>query len=328
MSSGFLINSCPVSLISQFKTFRQKEKDPSAEEEEKEMSFLDHLEELRWHLLRSLAMIVIIAVVMYFNMKWLLDDVILAPFRPEFPTNRLLCQIQQALCFDKIDVIFISISPYEQFLKSITIGLIAGFIFSFPYFLWEIWRFVKPGLKPTERGGLQGNIFVMSVLFFAGVAFSYYVITPFSVQFLSSFKISDNVENQWRIGEVISMVTQIALGGGIVFEMPVVAYYLSRMGVISPEFLRTYRRHAIVVLLVVAAVITPPDWLSQILIFIPLQILYEVSIGISAIAVRQRDRQQKEEEKAEKERAEKERAEREKAEKAVAKTAANEEDKA
>lgn len=253
------------------------------------MSFLDHLEELRWHLVRSLVGIVLFAILFYLNIKWILSNIILYPFSKDFPTHRILCQIQQAMCFEKIGVDFIAISPYEQFLKSISISLVGGLIVSFPYVLWEIWRFIRPGLHAKERRGLRGNIFVMSLLFFTGVAFAYYIIVPFAVQFLANYQLSAEIQNQWKIGEVISMITQMVLGGGIVFEMPVILYYLSRMGVVTPAFLRKYRRHAIVILLVIAAVVTPPDWISQVLIFIPLMLLYEISIGISAIAARRHE---------------------------------------
>ncbi|MEO0472689.1 MAG: twin-arginine translocase subunit TatC, partial [Bacteroidota bacterium] len=170
--------------------------------------------------------------------------------------------------------------PYEQFLKSLSISFVGGFIFAFPYFIWEIWRFIKPGLHPKERKGLRGNVFIMSMLFFLGVSFAYYVILPFAVQFLSNYSLYEGVSNDWRIGNVISMVTQIVIAGGILFEMPILVYYLSKMGILTPQFMKKYRRHATVVLLVLSAIITPPDVVSQILIFFPLSILYEISIRI------------------------------------------------
>ncbi|MDX1905856.1 MAG: twin-arginine translocase subunit TatC [Bacteroidia bacterium] len=269
-----------------------KKRTPVAEEEagEKEMSFLDHLEELRWHLLRTAGVIVIFAVGLFIQIPWLLHSVILGPFNAEFPTHKFLCGLQKSLCFDKIDVQLIAIDPYEQFVKSITISLIGGFVLAFPYFIWEMWRFIKPGLHPAERKGMGGSVLIISLLFFLGTAFAYYVIAPFSVTFLAGYKLAPEIANQWKIGDVISMIIQISVGGGIVFQMPVLAYFLSRIGILTPAFMRQYRRHAIVVLLVVAALITPPDWISQILIFLPLQLLYEISIRISGVAMRQRER--------------------------------------
>ena len=174
-----------------------------------------------------------------------------------------------------------AIKPTEQFLKSITISVIAGFIIAFPNVLWEVWRFIKPGLHKHERRGMRGNVLIMSFLFFVGVLFAYYIILPFAVRFLATFSISDQNENIWRFGEVISMVTQIVIAGAIGFEMPILVYYLSKLGVVTPEGMKRYRRIAIVILLVLSAMITPPDVISQILIFVPLMGLYQLSIAIS-----------------------------------------------
>lgn len=262
------------------------------------MSFLDHLEELRWHLVRSIIAVLFFAVFFFINREWLLNEVILKPFQVDFPLNQLLCQLRDSLCIDKIDVEFLAITPYEKFLKALSLSAIGGFILAFPYVLWEVWRFIKPGLHAKEKNGLRGNIFVMSLLFFAGVAFAYYIIAPFSIQFLAGFTLADGIANQWRIGSVIALVTQLALAGGILFEMPIMVYYLTKLGIITPELMKRYRRHSLVVLLILSAVITPPDVLSQILIFIPLSGLYQLSIGISSFVVR------KEKEQAEAERAE------------------------
>ncbi|MCB0835652.1 MAG: twin-arginine translocase subunit TatC [Bacteroidetes bacterium] len=282
-------------LISKFKEFRSSSSNGKDEKKdgttEKEMSFLEHLEELRWHLIRSFAAILVFAIAVFANIQWFLDEVILAAFSNEFPLHKLLCQFNDSLCFDKIPVQLIAISPYEQFLKSISISLIVGFIISFPYFIWEMWRFIKPGLKKEEQQGLRGNVLIMSILFFMGVAFSYYIVLPFSVQFLANYSLSAEITNQWKIGNVIAMVTQIAIGGGLIFEMPILVYYLSKIGLITPEFMIQYRRHAIVILLVLAAMITPPDWITQVLIFIPLLILYQVSIRISRVVNRKREKE-------------------------------------
>jgi|GEM_PF-100777 len=264
-----------------------KEEAPTPESHpEGEMSFLDHLEELRWHLIRSFGVIATISVFIFIYIQRILEDVVLAPFSPEFPTHRFLCGLNEALCFDKIDVDIIAVDPYEQFLKAFSIAIIGGFIISFPYFIWEMWRFIKPGLHPTEQKKLRGNVFIISFLFFLGVTFAYYVIAPFSISFLSNFKLSPDIQNQWKIGKVITLITQIVLAGGILFELPIMVYYLAKVGLVTPSLMRQYRRHAIVVLLVLAAIITPPDVLSQVLIFLPLVILYEISLVICVMVTR------------------------------------------
>lgn len=258
---------------------------------EKEMSFLDHLEELRWHIIRSLIAVAIVAIVIFVNIEKCISIFILQPFKPEFPVNRLMCYLNKDLCFEKMDVIFIAISPYEQFLMAFSLAITGGFIVAFPYIAWEVWRFIKPGLHSTEQKKLSGNVAIISFLFFLGVIFSYYVVTPFSVTFLSEFKIAAEVQNQWKIGDVIDLVTQIVLGGAIIFELPIVVYYLSRLGLLTPEFMKEYHRHAIVLLLVLAAIITPPDVLSMILIFIPLIILYEISIVVAMVVTKKQEKE-------------------------------------
>jgi len=272
-----------VALVGKFKKNRNKGKKKEPKLKEGEMTFLDHLEELRWHLIRSFAAIVIIGIAIFIYRKWVVDEVILGLLGAEFPTNQLLCFLRGLdgeACAKAVEASLIALSPQEQFLKTIEISLIGGFIVAFPYIIWEFWRFIKPGLHKHEARAVRGNVAVMSMLFFIGVAFGYYIISPFSIQFFSSFTISDDIVNTWRIGKVISLVMQIVLGAGIIFEMPILMYYLAKMGVITPDILKAYRRHAIVILLLMAAVITPPDIMSQVLIFIPLFLLYEVSVRI------------------------------------------------
>lgn len=285
-------------VISNIKKRRSEGKKKAEKDPNEEMSFLDHLEELRWHLVRSIGAVVFFAIFFFINREFILDEIVLKPFQADFPTNKILCSIRESLC-GEVNVEFIAITPYEKFIKALSLSIIGGVLTAFPYILWEIWRFVKPGLHTHEKSGLRGNIFVMSLLFFMGVAFSYYVITPFSIQFLAGFELTDGLENQWRIGSVISFVAQIALGGGILFEMPILVYYLTKLGVVTPDFLKNYRRHAYVILLILAAIITPPDVLSQILIFIPLSGLYEVSIRISKMVVKKEKEEAKQEKKTE-----------------------------
>ena len=255
------------------------------------MSFFEHLEELRWHILRASVAVLVAGVTIFIYRDVVFDSIILAPFFPEFPMNKLLCGIDPSVCFAAPNAEFQSISPYEQFTGAMSFAAVGGLVVTFPYILWEFWRFIRPGLQPAERKRLTGTVAVMSALFFIGVAFAYFVLTPFSIGFLANFQISSKVHNQWKIGTVVSLVTQLTVAGGLLFEFPVLAYYLGKIGILTTAFMREYRRHAYVALIFVAAIITPPDVLSQILIFIPLVMLYEVSIAVCGIAVRRRERE-------------------------------------
>ena len=294
-----------MSLLTKFRENRRNRKQEKANlngtspngADEKEMSFLDHLEELRWHLVRSVIAIVIGALAVGINIERFFDEVVFAPLKYEFFTHQLICKFSGKVCEGNIlGESLQAIKPTEQFLKMISISIIAGFILAFPYVIWELWRFIKPGLHPHERRGMRGNVAIMSFLFFVGVLFSYFIILPFAIRFLAFFSISEQIENIWRFGEVITMVTQIVIAGGIVFEMPILVFYLSKMGIVTPEGMIRYRRIAIVVLLVLSAVITPPDVISQILIFFPLMGLYQLSIAISRRVYRKAAEYEKEQE--------------------------------
>lgn len=220
----------------------------------------------------------------------LLDYYINAPLRASFPINRFLCQLGAGGCID-ILVDKQASNPYELFLKSISFSITVAFIVGFPYIAWEVWRFIKPGLHPDEQKKLRGNVAIISMLFFIGVAFGYFVVLPFSINFLATFPLMPDIKVLWKIGDTIAFVSQVLLAGGIMFEMPIVVFYLAKLGLITPEFMRSYRRHAIVILLLLSAILTPPDVMSQILIFIPLSLLYEVSIKICAVVTRNREKE-------------------------------------
>ncbi|MBL0341422.1 MAG: twin-arginine translocase subunit TatC [Bacteroidetes bacterium] len=261
-----------------------------------EMHFLDHLEALRWHLVRSAGAIVVFALVAFLNPDILFDKIILGAKNPDFYTYRVLCWLSEKLsldmCINKIPFSLINITMSGQFTTHIYISFIAGFILAFPYFLWEIWRFIKPALSTKERKYSRGVVFFSSVLFLSGVLFGYFVISPLSINFLGSYQISTQVANQISLDSFISIVTMLTLSSGVVFELPVVIYFLSKIGIVTPSFLRTYRRHSMVVILIIAAVITPsPDITSQILVAIPLFLLYEISIGVSAIVARNKEKE-------------------------------------
>jgi sec-independent protein translocase protein TatC len=225
---------------------------------------------------------------------FIFDKVILAPKSPGFITNRLLCQLADivnapVLCINQYPLNLISIKMSGQFTTHITISLIAGVIMAFPYIFWEFWSFFRPALYEKERKHARGAVTAASLLFLIGILFGYYIISPLSINFLSSYRVSDLVDNQINITSYIGSVTSVALSAGITFELPIVVFFLARIGIITPEFMRKYRRHAIVVVLVIAAVITPPDVFSLILVSIPLVLLYEVSIFIAGRVVKKRE---------------------------------------
>ncbi|MBM3420613.1 MAG: twin-arginine translocase subunit TatC [Bacteroidetes bacterium] len=250
------------------------------------MTFLEHLEELRWHIIRAVLSIFAMAIVAFIFKDIIFDNIILAPKDPSFLTNRLLCRLGEivdikALCINNKPFEIINIKMAGQFTTHITISLIAGVIIAFPYIFWEFWRFFRPALYENEYSHARGAVFFSSFLFITGVLFGYFVIAPLSIHFLSSYTVSSQVSNQIFLRSYIGTITSISLASGIVFELPVVIYFLSRIGIVTPAFLRKYRRHSIVVILILAAIITPPDIFSQILVCLPLLVLYELGILIS-----------------------------------------------
>jgi len=262
-------------------TKKKKIKEPKAE-----MSFLDHLEALRWHIIKSAIAVVLFAVVAFIEKDIIFDSIIFAPKNPGFWTNRMLALVAEAFSMPSLQINtqelqLISIDMSGQFMVHVWTSIIAGFIVASPFVIYQFWSFISPALYEKERKHASGAVLVMSFLFILGIMFGYYLIVPFSIDFLGTYRISETVINQINILSYISTVTSIVIAGGIAFELPVLVFFLSKIGVLTPRFLRKYRRHAYVVLLVVAAIITPPDVLSQSLVAIPLVILYEASIFIS-----------------------------------------------
>lgn len=262
-----------------------------------EMHFLDHLEALRWHLVRSAAAVVIFALAAFVNKELLFDKIILGAKDPDFLTYRLLCLISEKvnidMCIREVPFILINIDMSGQFTTHIYVAFIAGFVLAFPYFLWEMWRFIKPALSAKEVRHSRGVVFFASILFLAGVMFGYFIISPLSVNFLGSYQISEQVANQISLNSFISTVTMLTLSTGVVFELPVVIYFLSKLGLVTPAFLKTYRKHSMVVILIIAALITPsPDVTSQILVAVPLFLLYEIGISVSAMVQRKKMREE------------------------------------
>lgn len=265
---------------------------------EKEMSFLDHLEELRWHLIRSLIAVVVFMIVAFVSAPWIFDNIVFAPARVDFPTFKWLCKIgeftgaTESLCVDKINFKIQSRYMTGQFTMQFMAAFVIGLIIAFPYVFWEIWSFVKPGLYSKERKFSRGAVVAVSFLFALGVLFGYYVLCPMSIWFFSNYTISDMIVNEFDITSYVQTVVALVFGSGLLFQLPVVIYFLSKIGMVTPTFLRQYRKHAVVIILIVAALITPPDPLSQTIISLPLYILYEVSIVISAIVARNRQKEE------------------------------------
>ena len=264
----------------------QVDVDKIGQEEANEMSFLDHLEELRWHIIRSVIALSVIAILCYVFINWIFENIIYGPRFDWFPTYRLICGLSETLCFSPPELSFIATNLGEQFIISIKVSLLMGVIVAFPYIFWEFWRFIKPGLYEKERKAARGIVLICTALFFSGVCFGYFIISPFAVTFLGNYSLGD-VVNTPTLASYISYMTMFTLPVGIVFELPIVVYFLAKIGLLYPEFMRAYRRHAFVVILIAAAIITPPDAITQMLIGVPLYFLYEISIHICHRVVKQ-----------------------------------------
>ena len=265
-------------------------------EKEKEMSFLGHLEELRWHLVRSASVVLIFGIFLFIFQKEVYENFLLAHRKSDFITYQLFCDffnlfgLDSSFCRVSFKDNLISLKPTQQLMNSIWSSFILGIILSFPYLLWELWRFISPGLTLKEVRNSRGFIFVASLLFFLGIAFSFYIIAPISIHFLYNYQITDLIQNNFTMDSHIGLVTNMLLGVSILFELPVLVFFLTKIGLITPAFLKKYRKHALVVVLIVAAIITPPDVASQIIVAIPIVILYEVSIKVSKIVIKKQQK--------------------------------------
>lgn len=264
-----------------------------------EMSFLDHLEELRWHLIRSTLAVVILGFVAFLMKDFIFDTVIFGPKKPDFPTYGLFCKLSRMLGFSEA---FCGNEPLfrvqsrvmaGQFSAHIWTSIWAGVIVGFPYILYEIWKFISPGLYEKERRYSRGFILIASLLFFTGVLFGYYVVAPLSINFLGSYTVSKEVFNDIDLGSYISTVRASVLACGIVFELPIVIFFLTKVGLVTPEILRKYRKIALVLVLILSAIITPPDVASQIIVAVPVLLLYQVSIYISKVVIKREEKQRK-----------------------------------
>ena len=273
-------------------------------EQQNEMSFLNHLEVLRWSLIRSSLAIFAFGMVAFMMKGFIFNSIILAPKDPSFITYRFLCTVSKSLgtdglCIDEIPFIVQSRTMAGQFSTHIWTSIFFGFIFAFPYIIYEVWKFLKPALYDNERKNARSFIIISSLLFFIGILFGYYVITPLSVNFLGSYTVADEVKNNFDLNSYTGLLKTSCLAAGFIFELPIIIYFLTKLGLVTPEFLRTYRKYALVMVLILAAVITPPDIISQVIVAIPMIILYEVSIKISKIVIRKQEKEKEKEKEKE-----------------------------
>lgn len=261
-----------------------------------EMSFLEHLEELRWHIIRSVLAVGLFAIIAFILKDFIFNTVILNPRTPEFWTNRMFYRLAEmagtdALKINQKPLELISIKIAGQFMTHIWVSIIAGLIIASPVVFYEFWRFIKPALYENEKKYASGAVFFTSFLFALGILFGYFLIVPLSVHFLGTYNVSGEVTNQINLRSYIGSVTSISLASGVVFLLPVFSFFLSKVGILTPQFMKTYRRHAYVVMLLISAIITPPDIFSQIMVCIPLVFLYEIGILISKRVVKKREKE-------------------------------------
>ena len=258
------------------------------------MTFWEHLDVLRGVIFRSLIAVIILMIVAIAFKTILFDYIILAPKRPDFITYRLLCKVGtflgiSSLCDPMKELKLININLAGQFMSHMTIGMIAGVILASPYIIWELWRFIMPGLTEKERKNTRGAVLIITLLFILGILFSFFIVVPLMVNFLGSYQVSESVSNTIALNSYTSSVTTMTLLMGLIFEFPVVVLFLTKVGIINPSYLTKYRKHTVVVILIVAGIITPsPDIFSQIVVALPLYGLFEISVSISKRIYRKR----------------------------------------
>lgn len=270
-----------------------------AKKKQEEMSFLDHLEDLRWHLIRATIAIVLIGVFAFLAKDFIFDTILFGPKKSDFVTYEFFCKISKSLglnesfCIKELPFRVQSRTMAGQFSAHIWTAIWAGFILAFPYVLYEFWRFISPGLYENERKNARGFIIIASLLFFTGVLFGYYVISPLSINFLATYQVSPEVHNDIDLSSYTATIRTSVISCGLIFELPILIYFLTKIGLVTPEFLKKYRKIALVIVLILSAIITPPDIPSQMVVTIPILILYEVSIVISRFVLKKQAKEEK-----------------------------------
>lgn len=272
--------------------FNKRKKDQQGE-----MSFIDHLEELRWHVIRAVIAIVVCAIVVFIYAKEIVSGVIMAPADDQFVTYGWLCDFSHwigagdAICMGGVKTQFQSNTMTGQFITSFTIAFVGGFVVAFPYVFWELWRFIRPALSPNEAKKTRGVIFWVSLLFFMGVAFGYYILTPFMVNFYFTYTLSEKIINLPTFSDYVENLIYTTVGIGVLFQLPLLVSVLARIGILTSRFMRKYRRHAFVIILIAAAIITPStDPFSLAIVTIPLYLLFEVSIVLASRINKRQDK--------------------------------------
>jgi sec-independent protein translocase protein TatC len=273
-------------------------KKKTVQEVEAHMSFLDHLEALRGHLVRATLAVLVAAITLFCYREIIFDAILFAPKHADFITYKMLCKLSyflnmgDALCIKDFGFELINTTLAGQFTMHMWVAFVGGLVIAFPYIIWELWQFIKPALSSRELTYSKGIIFFTTLLFIIGILFGYFLISPLSINFLGTYVVSNDVKNMIEMDSYISTITTITLASGLIFELPMLVYFLTKIGIVTPEFMRRFRKHSIVVILLVAAIITPsPDITSQMLVAIPIYVLYETSIFISAYVVRGKERE-------------------------------------
>lgn len=276
--------------------FNKRKKDPTAE-----MSFIDHLEDLRWHVIRSVIAILIGAIAVFIYSDFVINRIVMGPAHQDFVSYRIFCSlghsigIGETLCFGKVPVSFLSTTMTGQFIASFTVAFVGGFVVAFPYVFWEFWRFVRPALSEKEVKKTRGVIFWVSFLFFLGVGFGYFVLTPFMINFYFTYKLSPLIEIKPTFSDYLENLVYTTVGIGVLFQMPLLVMVLARIGIVTARFLRKYRRHAFVLIIIAAAIITPStDPFSLAIVTVPLYLLFEASIIIASRINSRQDKEMKE----------------------------------
>ena len=267
---------------------------PNSADKQNKLSFLEHLEALRFLFMRISIVVLTFGVVVFVFIDWIFEKIIFAPMNMDFWTYTQLCNMTHKLnewlpnlidaetgCFPPLQIQVMAPKMTTQFMTAMLVAFIGGIIFSFPYIIWEIWRFIRPALFQKEQKNAKGLVFWVSILFILGILFGYYLLAPMSIHFLGSYSVSNQIQNLPSLDSYMGTLFSTVLACALMFELPILVYFLSKLGFLNPDFMRKYRKHFIIITLIIAAIITPPDVFSQILITIPILVLYEISIYIS-----------------------------------------------
>jgi sec-independent protein translocase protein TatC len=260
--------------------------------DEKNMTFLDHLEELRWRLVKSAIAILIFSIVLWSFQEWIMDNLFLSMKETDFITFKLMCHYF-GICVEEVPVELQSMTVSGQFSYALMMSILGAIVLAFPFIFYQIWSFVKPGLKTNEKSIASGIVFYVSILFFIGISFGYFIVAPLCIQFFGSYQVSNKIQNIFTINSYMSTILSTVFYSGLLFLLPVVSYLFTKLGVLNAAFLRKYRKHAIIGILILSAVITPPDLISQVIVGIPIVLLYEIGIIVSHRVEKKTNRKEK-----------------------------------